>query len=230
MNIHVVAVNVGDHFEPAYVELLQAGFRQHLSLKHDFTVITDNPSLYPGMRSVESTQDAPPSWWHKFQIFRDDIWPEGETVFYVDLDSVVIGSLDKLAERKGFNMIGWNGKWYPYGSGVMVFPAGRAPELSTFDYRDSFLYDKGDQQRIAEYFQEQIQPIRSNEVSSYKRDGWSLTGNEPGEGFEHLTPRTERSSIIAFHGTPRPHQLADGHWIKKKWKDSHFPCAKNRGR
>jgi hypothetical protein len=217
-----------------YVERLYKGIARNFSGEWDFTVILDEASAtgegmemdkrlhgrYYGQpfptpfephrcRLVMSELKTPPSWWHKTQLFRTDIWPEGETVFYMDLDTVIISSLDKLAEREGFNMLNWGFSFYPYNSSVMIFPAGRYPFIhDDFSMERSKLYP-GDQeythQGILSHGVE-VNGIHSNEAASYKKHKLA----------EGMGPHSS-TSILCFHGRPRPHELDKNRWAYKEW-------------
>ena len=230
--VHYCCVCVGSSFHPEYVENLYNGIARNFSGEWDFTVICDEESQgevaerigitdeenLDRIRLVQSTLPLPPSWWHKLNLFRKDIWPHGEAVFYMDLDTIVIGSLDKLASRKGFNMLNWNGKWYPYGSGVMIFPAGAHPSIwevwkGASEETLNKKFPKGDQQLIAESIMEWgIFPIHNDEAASYKRDKWHL-------GEMSADPKTHDASIICFHGKPRPHEINKGLFGYREWRN-----------
>lgn len=135
----------------------------------------------------------------------------------MDLDTIVVGDLTKLNQRRGFNMLNWNGPFYPYGSGVMIFPAGAHPsiwEVWSGAGEDTLnrKFPKGDQQLIAEHFPEgMIFPLRNDEVASYKRDKWHL-------GPEGAREESREAPIIAFHGKPRPHELLPFQWGYNEWR------------
>ena len=141
--VHYCCVCVGSSFPPVYVERLYQGISRNFQGEWDFTVVHDDIGLrgYRGLPGsvnfVPSTLSAPPSWWHKINYFRPGIWPKGETVVTLDLDTLIVGPLDKLAAREGFNMISWPmPRWYPVNSSVMVFPAGGYPWVY-----DNLLYE-----------------------------------------------------------------------------------------
>jgi hypothetical protein len=150
-------------------------------------------------------------WWAKLNIFRP-LWDDHDKVLYLDLDTVVQGNLDTLLEKEGFRMLHWERKFYPYGSGVMLFRSGEWGALSQFDVRRREVYrKKGDQQYIHESVSDATMglmpfPITPDEACSYKN---------------HWRKDLHRDApIVCFHGKPRPHQLEDDNPLKTRWEAS----------
>lgn len=225
--IHFAAVCVGSAFSTNYLTFLYRGLERHAPGDWDLTVIHDGsdggrvekwargmsffpdfPSKdIPRVRTVLSSMKTPPSWWHKLELFRPDIWPDGSRVIYFDLDTVIVGDISPLYDLADFALLRWGGAWFPYGSGVMSFRTGRYGFLrSEWNQALEPSYPKGDQQWIVTSLGRHdhlVNPITSDLVCSYKKDWTKGRRNAP---------------VVAFHGKPRPADLSDEHELKKKWK------------
>ena len=227
--VHFICVNVGTAYNMGqsrhsfYAERLWHGIDSHYQGDWDFTIICDRKPPYRGFPSEkrlvkdeilsEKHMDRLKKnwfWWAKITLFNPAIWRgvEGDTVVYIDLDSVIVNDLTPLTKLKGFCMIDCRGSRNPknvFGSGVMVFPAGTHPEI----YKDFMIqhrrrWPQGDQQFIAKSIgHENITPIPESMVALYK-----FHGRLHGPGKE---------CIIAFHGSPKPHQLPREDWAYKVW-------------
>ena len=79
----------GGEFKPEHAASLQAGVRKHLSVEHEFVCLADG--LLAGMHTTLLDHDWP-GWWAKLEMFRLT-----GPVLFLDLDTVIIGSLDPLA-------------------------------------------------------------------------------------------------------------------------------------
>ena len=211
--IHFACVNVGTAYSPEYTSRLYRGIKRHFKGEWDFTAIVDHPdrttlSLFKLV--YDKVLDIPKPekiknfyWWAKLNIFRDDIWPKGETVVYIDLDSIVVNNLKPLTEIQGFGMIDWGAFKHPVGSGVMVFKAGMHTHLyRDFDIRQRHKWPRGDQKYIGGKIKK-ITSIGPTLVASYKRH---QRQDEHGD-----------EAIVAFHGRPRPHELDRESWAYKEW-------------
>jgi hypothetical protein len=210
--IHFCCCNVGPGYAPEYVSNLYAGINRHYQGDWDLTAITDHRTKAPVGNVVWDQVLRPPVppknywWWSKLNMFRDDIWLKGNTVVYIDLDSLVVGDLTPLTKVEGFGMISWGATKNPYGSGVMVFRAGEHVELfNGFDIRQRDRWKKGDQQYIAQQLDGGISRIGPELVSSWKRH------------LKRGTQQPDGECIVAMHGIPKPHEFAEDSWEFNAW-------------
>jgi hypothetical protein len=74
--------------------------------------------------------DGLSGWWNKLYLFKDGLFPEGDRILYLDLDTVITGSLDDIIQYKGTFAI-LRDFYRPEGlqSSVMAWEAGRLTEL-----------------------------------------------------------------------------------------------------
>src|SRR5690606_6907865 len=95
--------------------------------RHDepypFRVLTDDPSLPPSW-AVRLRHDWP-GWWSKLELWRPGVFPEGELVLYVDLDTLLIGGLAPFESYQG-ELAVLSDFYQPrkIASGVMLFRPG----------------------------------------------------------------------------------------------------------
>jgi hypothetical protein len=97
--LHVVCVKWGTKYGADYVNKLYRGVTRHLTLPHDFTCFTEDPSgLDEGVLTLPLVESWN-NWWGKATLFA----PHGLTgrLLYIDLDSVITGSLDDLGSYRG---------------------------------------------------------------------------------------------------------------------------------
>jgi len=122
--IHVVSVRVGTKYGPEYVAILHDMIGRNLSNADDVRhwCLTDDPDSLPeGITAIPHFKILP-GWWQKVGLFSPKMpWGVGDRVLYMDLDVVVTGRLEDLAERKGI-IKDWH--WPTYNSSVMVWDHG----------------------------------------------------------------------------------------------------------
>lgn len=199
-------------YNPEYVARLYRGIARNMpELGWDFTCFVDEHTLHAAVNIPDempryavvrdnlleglSPQEKNWWWWAKLNAFREDVWPKGEKVIHIDLDSVIVDDLSPLVNLdrgwSGLHMLNWEGPWYPWGSGVMDFPAGTLPQLAHFNETFPAKYPKGDQQRIAEMISNK-KGYPKKLITSYKKDV------REGE--------LRKECIVAYHGSPRPEE------------------------
>lgn len=191
-------LRTGGDYTPYHVEALSSQIWDHLSIPHRFVCLTDIPSRMPkgveGIRLPNNWQ----GWWSKICLFKE----LKEQTLYFDLDTMIIKSIDFMAENKGFTVLKnfWPQNTGQIGSGLMAW-----------DSDLSFIYDefkKSPQKFIDEY-----------KVKGKWGDQGFIAGNSPVkyDMWQDKYPGKivswklqcqagvpEEASIICFHGQPRP--------------------------
>jgi len=114
----------GGRFGPEWVWALKRGVNRWLDTStFEFRCLSDVPGI--GMWRIPLRYDWP-GWWAKLELFRPDAFPAGETVLYLDLESLPVGWLTDIASYAGpFAMI--RDLLHPprgMQSGVMAFTPG----------------------------------------------------------------------------------------------------------
>lgn len=201
----------GGVYDAGWVTKLQRAVARHLSVPHVFKCLSD---VEVPCERIQ-LEHGWPGWWSKIELFRPGV-VNGPTL-YLDLDTVLVGSIDRLASfpyEFGI-MRNLNASWMP-GSAVMWF-ARRAPErvYETFkenpehfiaQYSDrnegtylgdqAFIWDAMD--RRVDYLSDKVPGL----IRSYRRH--CMAGVPDG------------CSVVAFGGDKKPSTVQDL-WVKEAW-------------
>lgn len=82
-----------------YVSRLRNMVFRHLSRPHEFVCITDCPD-YVDCRTIDIKYSFPGKWC-KMEMWRPDLSVRGNRVLFLDLDEVVVNTLDPLLDLEG---------------------------------------------------------------------------------------------------------------------------------
>lgn len=218
----------GGIYNARWVERLRNGVRKHLEVPHRFVCLTDTVDAVEaaGIDAIPLTEDWP-GWWSKLELFKPG--NISGPVLYLDLDSIVVGSLKDIANYPhAFTMahdwnhgcacstaMAWNGDY------SFIYEAFAADPQGTSEKYDKHLRPRvGDQAFIEDqlhahghpipFFRDVISP---QSIASYKSDNCTIA-----------PPRS--AAVVAFHGRPKPHTIASG-WVAKLWNEvSTMPKSK----
>ena len=191
-----------------YVPALKRAVDRHLSADHRFVCLTD--------RRIDGIETLPlPVTWprnlRKMWLYAPDNGLEGR-VLALDLDDIPVGLLDPLAAYRGpFCCI--EDPWQPglAGGGTVAFEAGD-PMLIVKLYQPC-MYDIED-----------VVSISGGAERHWLRhavdaDFWppGLIADAKPQGRQEIVMEVPRgTSIMHFHGRPRPHE------VSRSWLDSHW--------
>lgn len=188
--LNVICVNTGNYLGRGadYVAKLQAGVARHLRVPYRFHVITEAPGA---------------GWWSKISLFEPGRF-EGRCLF-LDLDTLVVGSLDHMASYEG-PFAGLSDFYHPerFASGVMLWTAGEADHVFTQWVNAGMpqFHEHGDGGWIGQMMPNagRLQSLFPTQIVSFKAH------------CARGIPKFAR--LVCFHGHPRPHELADliAHW------------------
>lgn len=211
--LNVVCFKWGDKYGPEYVVRLKAMFERHLSLPHTFTCYTE--VRVPGV-DCEPLPTSFGSWWCKIGAFKPGI-VTGPAILS-DLDMVFVDSLDWVADYLDADLAAienWGsrlqeGPLYEdeISSAFMVWSGNGATDkiFQRFSVADiSRLHPHGDQTFITEVMRDRVTRIPQERIASYKRHCRDRGSPPPA------------ASVVAFHGTPRPHEVTD-EWVVDAWR------------
>ena len=208
--LQIVCINAGNYLGRGkeYVQILADMVSRNLAEGYEgqFTVFTDDPEDYPGINKRPLPHDGLNGWFNKLALFKKGVFDEGDRVIFLDLDTVLAGPLDDI--------FAYNGKfailrdfYRPWGkqSSVMAW----TPCEDTYHIWNSFEASEfpnmpgGDQEWIELTYQnpdiwQDLYPGRFVSFKVHCKDG-----------------PPKKSSVIVFHGNPRPHDV--GGWVEKIW-------------
>ena len=220
----VCCVKWGPKYPALYANRLRRMVRRHLGQPHDFVCLTDDPTgLDPDIAPIRLPDAGFTGFWNKISLFRSDLFEPGRTIVYLDVDVVIVGSLDFLLDEtaaeltiiRGFNKnVGFN-------SSVMRFKAGALSRVY-----DAFAGDApavvasgryaGDQDWICEKVPDAAF-FPAGKIVSYKKDMKShvlLAAKKLGLEFSWLraphwltVSPPAGASIVVFHGKPDPEDV-----------------------
>lgn len=208
-------VNWGNYCDRGteYVNILFDMVRRNICSGYPgkFVCFTDQPDGLDSYIEARALPEGMRGWWNKLYLFKEGVFEEGERVIYLDLDTCITGSLDRIIQYDGeFAILRDFYKLDKYGPGAMMWRGGFGKEIWS-SYEDAGFpteMEWGDWDWINSYFENTsykpqiLQDIFPNEVVSFKVQA------------RHGIPK--HAKIVCFHGLPRPHQ-ADG-WVPYIWK------------
>jgi hypothetical protein len=242
---HVLCMKWGTKYGPDYVNRLYAMVRRHLTGDFSFVCLTDDAK---GIRSevqcfpippldLELAPGQPDRAWKKLTTFEADLYGLRGTALFVDLDVVVVGSLDAFFEQPGEFLIihdyerPWRRRRITGNSSVYRFELGAHPDvLANFrqnmdavqaEYRNeqAYLSDFMHRQGKLAYWPEAWCPsFKYHGIPTWPTNYWR----------EPFVP--EGARIMVFHGECNPPDALAGRrnrrfrfirparWITSFWK------------
>lgn len=220
----VLCMKWGSLYPASYVNVLYSAVKENLDKPFRFVCLTNEPEgLNPEIEHLPLPElDLPPDRyshgaWPKLGVFKKDLYGLQGRCLFIDLDSVINGSLEPFFEMDGdLIAIGAGKNWgrtlggqvkqaenVSMGTGVFAFTLGSQPQIL-----NAFLADKQkaygqfmNEQQLVEHYATSWAPWPAEWVISFKRHL-----RRPVLIDRLLPPRRPDSSnlIVAFHGDPRP--------------------------
>lgn len=215
MAINVICVNSHNYLGRGieYTNILYDMVRRNLpdDMEGGFVCFTDilSQEYHPNIRQ-KLLPEGLKGWWNKLAIFRQGLFPEGDTNIYIDLDTVITGALDDIAAYKGdFAML--TDFYHPRiaAGGIMIWRGDK-----------SFIWDKWIEEGAPEdngsplkgfgeaaWIQSCLKPERLQDIFPHKIVSYKIHAK---------TMIPDKSSIVCFHGLPRLHEVRG--WVQDFWK------------
>lgn len=223
--LNVICLKHGDKYGPEYVNKLYNMIQRHLTVPYRFVCFTDNTGgLIPKIEKILLPNDAKyQGWWWKPYIFKPGHFPSGDTNFFIDLDMVIVKNIDKLMSYEPNAFLGLEDVGRVFGRGidklgsaVLRWPANAYGDIWTTLESDPSIMKKyhGDQDLIWKLYKGHIKFFPSDWIRSYKwevRNRAELIRQSGGWVFKDIQnpPIHPETAILAFHGTPNPHDVQD---------------------
>ena len=211
----VVCVKAGMKFGPEYVNRLHLAVKRYLTQPHRFACLTENASgIDAEIQILPLEHPDLVGWWHKLTLFKPPAGLEDSRLLFLDLDKVIIGNIDFLAEYDGpFAILRDFYRPKGYGSAIMSIAPGFGRhiwERFSSDPRHWMAAYSGDQEFIEScgVIADLWQDLYPKKIVSYKAHCQVMSDEIPGG-----------ASIVCFHGEPRPHEAAARTlWVKTFWE------------
>lgn len=220
--LNVICLKHGTKYDPVYVNNLYNMVKRHLTVPYHFVCFTDDPNgLNEGIDIRLLPKGKFEGWWWKPYIFKQGHFVLGETNLFFDLDMVVINNLNKFLDFMPGQFVGLRdvGRVFPHGidklgSAVMRWPAETYCDI--WERLDPTVTKTmhGDQDWIWSLHKSSIKFFPDEWIRSYKwevRNRNELVRSGNGWRFNSVrSPDVEpETAILAFHGTPNPHEVMD---------------------
>lgn len=209
MSLTVVCVKARPAYTRQDVERLRDMVDQNLTVPHRFVCLTDDAT---GLTC--NTKKLPwqlHGWWSKLYLHRAGLL-EGK-VLYLDLDTLIVDNLDFVTEYEGdFAILRDFYRPDGYGSGVMLWNKPQ-PHVWKLWFDDPVIHPLGDQGIIEMLVPkaDRLQDVWPEKFVSFK------------ESCQDGIPKG--AAVVCFHGTPKPPDFADDHWVSRIWKRREFQRA-----
>jgi hypothetical protein len=226
--VNVVCMKWGAKYGPHYVNRLFSMVTRHLARPHRFVCFTDDST---GVRADVETLTLPPMrvpggrdrGWRKLSTFAAPLADLHGPVLFLDLDVVIVSSIDGFFEHPGAFCIikDWAQPWRRTGnSSVYRFEAGAHAEILERFVRDTARARRG----VANEQEYLTREMRRKGALSYWPRGWCVSFRYgcvprfPASLFA-APKKPEDAKIIVFHGVPKPEEaLGRAPWIAEHWR------------
>jgi hypothetical protein len=231
----VVCVNYGTKYPKEYTERLYNMVKRNTTFDFEFYVLTDNLDLYPEDHFIVVPLDgSDQGWWNKMSLFKEGVLPDGDYL-YLDLDVVIVSSIDDLFVHKEFGIIRDfirpNDGLLPgpeYNSSVMKFSPQNCRGIYShyINNKQTWLdYQKrihffGDQNVISNYlnyYPAFCNPFPDEWLWSYKKGvDRGKTAGDRSQMFGRSIPKDGK--VCIFHGNPNPTEVLDVKWVRENYR------------
>ncbi len=126
----VVCLKWGDKYGPDYVNKLASMVSHHASTAPRFVCLTENTG---GLESGIETHPLPApdleGWWSKVALFGPDLPELGKRILFLDLDTVITGSLDEMLTYNADFVVKANEYSIGFSTTAFLLKVGSRPEL-----------------------------------------------------------------------------------------------------
>jgi len=220
----VACVCTGTKYPWEYVLNLQSMVSRNLSVRHRFICLTDRKDL-PTTSKIQFediSKYSLPGWWAKLILFNSEfraIVSEDKSShwLYFDLDTVILGSINRLAQVKepfsicqNFHWLRGNKSWCRFGSCVMTF----SPGWGSFVW-NNFMNDCDRLMRVHKSTGDQ------KIVELYYPNAFILQEHVNEGYFLHYkdmsAQQNSKAKVLIFGGRTKP-KNCQHEWVKKYWR------------
>lgn len=208
----------GYHYGPEYVNTLQRMLRRHLSVPHELVCVTDEPE------GIEARTVPLPAelrrlgeYWPKLYAFH----PDGAALFgprllMLDLDLVLVGSIDGLASRPE-PFVAWSAQERDlshYNTSFVLMDAGAFPEV--WERFDDTCGDTIEALGYARTDQDWVSYVIGDRGARWARSGEGI------ESYQQVRRKLPaNAAVISFNGRRSPAMKRlqqESPWIAEHWR------------
>lgn len=199
----VVCVKSRPAYDYHYVNRLYRMVEEHLTIPHRFICFTDDAN---GIKchAKPLPQLHRSGWYSKLSLHRPGLLIP--PVLYLDLDTLVVDSLDFVADYDGDFAI-LRDFFIPegYGSGVMLWNKPQPQVWENWIAANQPEHPMGDQGWMQQQVKDadRLQDVFPDKFVSYKAH---CQGGLPDE-----------AAVVCFHGYPKNSDFPEDHWVYQHW-------------
>lgn len=210
-----VCLKAGEMYGPEYVNILFDMVRRNLSDGYPgrFVCITNDPKGLDERIEVLPLPADLERWWGKLYMFKRGLFPDGERLIFMDLDTLIVGNLDKLAgyqgqfatledfmqpQRLGPAIIAWEAGAFA----ASIWEEWVSEGKPRHPMGDLWWLNNLNQGRFPKMV-DKLQKVFPGDFCSFKRDC--------------KTTFPKGAKVVCFHGEPRPHNCQE-EWVQRCWK------------
>lgn len=235
-SIDCACVIHGNAYDWTYVDRLYNMINRNMDSNIRFHVYTESDRPVPDYMIKHNLINWPDAnkhkrgWWYKMQLFNAEQF-DGD-LLYFDLDVVIIDKLDWIVELptskfwaiRDFKYL-QNKNLYQINSSVMWWNVSQFDwvwqKFKSSDMDSEMRLHQGDQDYIDSTIgQNQIQYFPVEKIISWRWESYNggitfhnRAEKQPGAG----TITTKDTSVLVFHGQPKPHEMLDDVVVKQHW-------------
>lgn len=227
--VTVVCMRWGRAFSQDYIKVLYHGVKKNLSRDFEFVCLSDDPQpVCDGVRIAPIPDINLPAerWrdggWPKLTVFKPGLFPPDDPVLYLDLDLVILRSLDPFVElleqKRGLHILReWNPVlWKPV---PVRFRPDRGGQSSVFTFfpeeqasiYEGFVRDQAKAFRVG--YNDQSYITRTANHVSYLPNDWAVSFKKhcvyyyPFNLVFKKIKKPRKAKVVVFHGDPKPVDL-----------------------
>lgn len=207
---NIVCVKHGTQYPAEYVNILADMVLRNLDKDTaiKFICFTDDPTGLDIDIDVRPLPGNLEGWWNKLYLFKNDLFPDGDQILYLDLKNVIVSALDDVLAYEGrFCLLRDFYRADGMASGIMSWKSNTLGYIWNNYVTAGYPHlSGGDQEWIEKCCppHDFWQDLFSGQFVSYK-------------GHNCITGIPRGAKIVFFHGEPRPDQIKDG-WVPQVWK------------
>lgn len=204
--IHIICIKWGNLYSPDYVNNLYSSIKRNSSKEFLFSCFTDNEQ---GIISEIDIRPLPinlNTWFNKIALYNKDLYNKGDQIFFIDLDTVIVGNIDNILSYSGdFIILRDFYRKTGLQSAFMSF----APDAVNFmweRFTPGTTCKNGDQ--------------GWPEIHYPHADIWQHEYPDSFVSYKVHCIKTlpKQASVVCYHGNPRPHTMSEIPWMKQHWR------------
>ncbi len=239
--VNIICMKWGTKFPAAYVNKLYGMVQRNISIPFRFVCFTDNgDDIRPeveiqALPELDLPDNIPERGWRKLSVFAKDFGGLSGKTLFLDLDVVIVDSIDDFFSVPGDFLIAHdkkNPKKMEGNSSVFRFEIGKYPEILSY-FEKNFEQIKNEVRHEQAYLSREMHKLGALEfwddswVPSFK---YRCAPSWIRSWFE-APSIPNNAKIILFHGLPNPPEAIKGisgkwyrhiqpsPWIEKYWSE-----------